>query len=160
MTKRGKPQEATQDVVTEVSRLDMLEGFVELVSERYGYWMARRLTQSEMSEKCKTELTAVREKNKDLNKHIAEYIENATPELKDSILKEQKELKDLGEVASKATKPFRDKISPLAQAQRYCDTVTIPDSLKELGKPIVPRFSLSEWVSKALEATKNKKRRK
>jgi hypothetical protein len=37
---KAKTQVAEAEAV-EVSRLDMLEAFSELVGERYGYWMAR-----------------------------------------------------------------------------------------------------------------------
>jgi len=137
----------------------MLEGFADLVGERFGYWMGRRLQQQSMSEKCKIELTAVREKSKSLREHVEELIAEEKPEVRVTIQQEQKELKDLRKTASDVTKPFREKIGELAKATKYCDNVTIPDSLKELGKPVAPRFSLSEWVSKALEAAKNKKKK-
>ena len=153
------PQVAVQTEQAEVTRLDMLEGFADLVGERFGYWMGRRLHQQEMAEKCKTELTAVREKSKSLREHIEEIIEEEKPEVRETIKTERKELITLRKTASEVTKPFREKISELAKATKYCDNVTIPDSLKELGKPVAPRFSLSEWVSKALEAAKNKKKK-
>jgi ubiquinone biosynthesis protein UbiJ len=145
--------------VNGVSRVDLLEGFADLVGERMGYWMGRRLQGQEMSDKCKTELTAVRDKSKSLREHVAELISEEKPEVRDAIKAEQKELTGLRKTASEATKPFRTKISELTKAVKYCDTVTIPDSLKELGKAVAPRFSLSEWVSKALEAAKNKKKK-
>ena len=60
--------------------------------------------------------------------------------------------------ADEAKKPFLEKIKPLAQAQKYCDNVAIPDSLKGLGHPVQPIFSLSKWMTKALEQTKQKKK--
>jgi len=137
----------------------MLEGFADLVGERFGYWMARRMQGQEMSDKCKAELTAVREKSKSLREHVAELISEEKPEVRETIKAEQKELISLRKTASEVTKPFREKIGELAKAVKFCDTVTIPDSLKELGKPVAPRFSLSDWVSKALEAAKNKKKK-
>jgi hypothetical protein len=38
------------------------------------------------------------------------------------------------------------------------DNVAIPDSLKELGYPVEPRFSLSEHVKKALESQRKRKK--
>jgi hypothetical protein len=136
----------------------MLEGFLELVGERFGYWMGRRLTQQEMSEKCKEEIKAVREKNKQLSENIEAFLETPTDDLKTTIKANQKDLASLRKVAAEKTKPFRDKIAPLAKAQKYCDNVCIPDSLKELGKPAVPRFNLSDWITKALETTQKKKK--
>jgi len=175
--KRQKPQGAETQVMAEeavpkaediqkyfapvngVSRIDLLEGFAELVGERFGYWMGRRMHQQEMSDKCKTELTAVRDKSKSLRGHVADLVEEEKPEVRDAIKAEQKELTGLRKTASEVTKPFRTKISELTKAVKYCDVVTIPDSLKELGKSVAPRFSLSEWVGKALEAAKNKKKK-
>lgn len=141
------------------TRVDLLEGFADLVGERMGYFMGRRLKQQEMSKTCEKELKAVRDMNSSLHNHIVDLIEEEKPELRDTIHKEQKELKGLQKTAADVTKPFRDKIGELAKAVKYCDNVFIPDSLKELGKPVAPRFSLSEHVSKALESAAKKRKR-
>jgi hypothetical protein len=148
----------TAETVTEPSRLDLLEAFAELVGERWGYWMGRRLTQQEMTEKCKNEIKVVRETSKALNESIEKLIRAEDPEVRTTIQTQRADLKNAKEIAGEARKPFQDKIAPLAQAQKYCDSVAIPDSLKELGHPVQPRFSLSEWVGKAVE--QNKKRKK
>jgi len=66
-------------------------------------------------------------------------------------------LKTAREALSKVAKPFRDKISPLAKAQKYLDNVAIPDGLKELGTQVQPRFSLSNWMNDTLAKQKEKK---
>ena len=71
---KAKTQVAEAEAI-EVSRLDMLEAFTELVGERYGYWMARRLTQQEMNESVKEEAKAYRETRKAINTAIATYID-------------------------------------------------------------------------------------
>jgi hypothetical protein len=136
----------------------MLEAFAELVSERYGYFMARRLTQQDMAEKTKDETKAVREKAKQLSENITSYINEPTDDLRTAIRANQKDVEALRKTAATARKPFQDKIKPLAQAQKYCDAVAIPDSLKELGHPVAPIFKLSEWMGKALEQSKQKKK--
>jgi hypothetical protein len=138
----------------------MLEAFAELVSERYGYWMGRRLTQQDMSEQCKEELKAVRDKRTELSDNIDQFLETPIDDLKTTIKANQKDLASLRKVVAEKTKPFREKIAPLAKAQRYCDNVCIPDSLKELGHPVAPRFSLSDWIEKALDAEKAQKKKK
>lgn len=137
----------------------MLEAFAELVAERYGYFTARRLTQQDMSEKCKTEIEAVNAKRKAINENIEKLLEGEDPEARKTIKAETKELKTLKATADEAKKPYLEKIKPLAQAQKYADNVAIPDSLKELGHPVQPRFSLSDWMTKALEQTKQKKKK-
>lgn len=137
----------------------MLEAFAELVAERYGYFTARRLTQQDMSEKCKTEIEAVNAKRKEINENIEKLLEGEDAEARSSIKAETKELKALKETADTVKKPFLEKIKPLAQAQKYADNVAIPDSLKELGYPVQPRFSLSDWMTRALEQSKQKKKK-
>ncbi|MGA2767989.1 MAG: hypothetical protein ABSF24_06700 [Candidatus Bathyarchaeia archaeon] len=155
---RRNAQTAETQVVTEPSRLDLLEAFAELVAERWGYFMGRRLTQQEMTEKCKNEIKAAREKSKALNGSIEKLIKGEDPEVRAMIETQRADLKNAKEIAGEARKPFQQKIAPLAQAQKYCDNVAIPDSLKELGHPVTPRFSLSEWVGKAVEQNKRKKK--
>ena len=155
---RTQRAETVQETA-EVTKTDMLDAFAELVAERYGYFTARRLTQQDMSEKCKVEIEAVNEKRKDMNENIEKLLEAEDTEARSAIKVQAKELKTLKEAADKVKEPFLEKIKPLAQAQKYCDSVAIPDSLKELGHPVQPRFSLSDWMNKALEQSKQKKKK-
>lgn len=150
---------AVSAAVTEVTRLDLLEGFADLVSERMGYWAGRRSKQTEMAEKCKTELEALRKKRGEIADGIEELLEKEDQATRDAIHTARKELKPLMKKAKNATQPFREKIGELAKAVKLLDNVTIPDSLKELGKQVVPRFSLSEHVAKALAAQAKRKKR-
>ena len=158
MPKHGQRAETVLETA-EVTKTDMLEAFAELVAERYGYFTARRLTQQDMSEKCKVEVEAVNEKRKALNENIEKLLEAEDAEARSAIKVQAKELKTLKEAADTVRKPFLEKIKPLSQAQKYCDNVAIPDSLKELGHPVQPRFSLSDWMNRALEQSKQKKKK-
>ena len=136
--------------------LSLLRGFRDLVGERWGYFVGRRMTQADMSDKTKAERKKVTEIRKGINDNFESFIEGETP-AKDfiaSYIKAQKELKDAREVVSKKAKPFREKIKPLRKAQAYLDVVAIPDALKELGTPVQPRFSLSKWVKNAMQTEK------
>jgi len=132
----------------------LLRGFRDLIGERWGYFLGRRLTQQDMNQKTEAERKAVAEIRKDITgdnlKTIISKADIGTYENKLS------DLKTARETLSKATKPFREKISPLAKAQRYLDNVAIPDALKELGTPVQPRFSLSKWIGDALASAKKK----
>jgi hypothetical protein len=141
------------------TRVDMLEAFTELVAERYGYFTARRLTQQDMSEKCKAELEAVNAKRKAMNENIEKLLEAEDEEARTNYKAQAKDLKTLKEEADIAKKPFLEKIKPLSTAQKYCDSVAIPDFLKELGHPVQPVFKLSDWMNKALEQSKQKKKK-
>jgi len=149
------PPKTKQDTVPAVVDTQALqEAFVELVAERWGYYVGRRLTQQEMATATKDQAKAVRELVKTVNTKIEEYIENASDDLKTEILTGRKSLAEAKKTVKEARAPFMKKIAPLAKAVRYCDSVAIPDSLKELGHPIQPRFSLSEWVQDAIKPKK------
>lgn len=138
------PKEIQQEVT-------MLRGFRDLVGERWGYFLGRRMTQAELNDKTKEERKAVREIRKDITDNLEGYIKNSDI---DTYLSKTKDLKGAREVVSKKAKPFREKINPLSKAQRYLDTVAIPDALKELGTPVQPRFSLSKWITEAMKSEK------
>lgn len=144
-------------------RLNLLEGFKDIVHERFGYLAGRKVKQTEMSDATKKESKAVNELSKTIRTKTAEFLDTPTTEIKDTIVKAQRELGKAGKDISGARKvlrdvksPFLEKIKPLNKAIRYMDGVVIPDSLKELGKPLQPMFQLSKWVNDALEATKKK----
>jgi len=146
-------QSAKQETVPVV---DLQEAFIELVGERYGYWVGRRLTQQEMTTATKEQAKTVRELTKTVNEAIEAFIESPSDDLRTKIATTRKTLANAKKTVKEARAPFQKKMTPLAKAVRYCDNVAIPDSLKELGHPIQPRFSLSEWVQTAI-AQKPKK---
>ena len=155
MKQKMAPAQAVQ--VPQEDRLALLDTFAELVSERWGYFIARRLVQKDASEKTKVERKAATEAAKAFAESMVAL--RKTPNEANAKLVAQKEevAKDARKVVANARKPFNEKIKPLASIVKYCDSVAIPDSLKELGHQVVPRFSLSEWATKAVEQTKRKK---
>lgn len=149
--------EAQTVQVPQEDRLALLEAFAELVSERWGYYMARRLTQKDANEKTKVERKTSTESAKAVTESIEALIKTPNDANAKTVTANRDALKDARKVVAIARKPFNEKIKPLASAVKYCDSVAIPDSLKELGHAVVPRFSLSEWATKAVEQTKKKK---
>jgi len=155
------PQRGTQATAQAVAipveeEVKLLRGFRDLVGERFGYFMGRRLTQQDMTEKTEAERKAVAEIRKDITgDNLKKIVADGDIKVYESKLSA---LKTARETLSKASKPFRDKISPLAKAQRYLDNVAIPDALKELGTPVQPRFALSKWIDSALASAKKKKK--
>lgn len=149
-------QTETEAVVVEgqPTRLELLTGFVEVVSERFGYFMARRITQKDMTEKTKEEAKKAREVMKTIVDNVEKLIKNPEQETAETIIAKREELKEARKVLKEVRKPFNEKMKPLAQAIKYIDNVAIPDSLKELGYAVAPRFKLSDWVEKAVEQTK------
>jgi len=159
LPQKGQSAQATaaQAVAIPVEQeVVLLRGFRDLVGERYGYFLGRRLTQQEMTQKTEAERKAVAEIHKAITgdnlKTIIAKADIKTYETKLS------EMKSARETFSKVAKPFREKISPLAKAQRYLDNVAIPDALKELGTPVQPRFSLSKWITDAIASASKKKK--
>ena len=139
--------EQRKEVLGHLQEYTMLTGFRDLVGERAGYDLGRRLTQADMSEKTKEERKTAREIRKEITDSLEEYIKNSDI---DTYLSKRKDLKTAREVVSKKSKPFREKISPLTRALKYLDNTAIPDALKELGTPVQERFSLSDWIKKAM----------
>jgi len=149
-------EKAKADAVPVVDIQALQEAFVELVNERWGYYVGRRVTQQDMTSATKDQAKTVRDLAKSVNTAIEEYIANASDDLRTQILNGRKAVADAKKTLKTARAPFQKKMTPLAKAVRYMDNVAIPDSLKELGHPIQPRFSLSDWVQTAI-AQKPKK---
>ncbi len=152
-----QPKVAQETVQVAEDKLALLEAFAELVSERWGYFTARRLTQKDANEKTKEERKKSTEASKALTESIETLIKSPSEANSKKVTSCRDVLKDARKLIASARKPFNEKIKPLASAIKYCDSVAIPDSLKELGHPVVPRWSLSEWANKAVEQTKKKK---
>jgi len=145
------PREKAKQETVPVDMQALQEAFVELVGERWGYYVARRLTQQDMTTATKDQAKAVRDLAKTVNTAIEEYIAEPSDDLRTQIINGRKSVAEAKKTLKTARTPFMAKMSPLAKAVRYCDNVAIPDSLKELGHPIQPRFSLSEWAQKAIQ---------
>jgi len=154
---KGNVEAQAVTVEAETSRLDLLEAFAELVSERFGYYTARRMKQAEMNEATADIRKEMRETRKSLATAIEEYIKEPNDGLRETIFKCRKAIEEKKPVLKKKKEPYLKAIRPLNKAVRYMDNVAIPDSLKELGHPVKPRFSLSEWVKKAIESQKKRK---
>jgi len=154
LSKKTIPATAQTVTIPVEEEVKLLRGFRDLVGERFGYFMGRRLTQQDMTEKTAAERKAVSEIRKEIRDNIPAWIKNA--DVKTYTVK-QDALKTAAEALTKVSKPFREKIAPLSKAQKYLDNVAIPDALKELGTPVQPRFSLSKWIGDAIASQKKKK---
>jgi hypothetical protein len=156
------PQQMTETVTVPVEaqaaadRLADLEAFANLVSERFGYWTARRLISHEASEKTAAERKKATEAAKEVSKAVEILIKQPSETNAKDVASKREVLKEKRKIVADARKPFNEKMKPLAQAVKICDSVAIPDALKVLGKTVVPRFSLSEWCGKAVEQTQRK----
>ena len=150
----AEPQ--TEVIVESTNKLEMLETFAGLISERWGYVFGRKINTAEANKAVKADATKAREIGATFKEGLATLRKVPTPENAKALDATEEELKKARNVVAVARKPFNEKNKPLVQAIKYLDNVAIPDSLKEIGHPIQPRFSLSEWIGKAVEASKKK----
>ena len=141
----------TAQIPKEISKeLTLLRGFRDLLAERTGYMFGAKALSTTMSEKTEKERKVVTDKGKSVKEAFTTLIEQPTKQHSENFLQVQKELVDAQKVNKKAGEPHMAKITPLRRAVRYIDVVAVPDALKQLGSPVLPRFSLSDWVSKAI----------
>jgi len=150
------PKQATVEAVPEAEvsvdqELALLRGFRDLVAEGLGYYLGAKAVTAEASEKTKDLRKKANSIRKEINSHLEEWIKNADIE---SYTAKTTELAEAREALKKAMKPFNEKKNPLNKAWRYCVNVAFPDSLKELGAPVQPRFSLSKWIESAIQKKK------
>jgi hypothetical protein len=139
--------------------LTLLRGFRDLVGQRWGVFVGRRLKQQEMSEKTEAERKAVNEVRKEIKKNIPDWITNGDKASYDAKMKELKTTSEAHSKAKEAT-GILPVIKTLAQGQRYLDNEAIPNALSELGTPVQPAFSLAEWLKNRLEEQKKAKKSK
>lgn len=137
--------------------LMLLRGFRDLVAERVAYSMGVQAINEEAREKTESERKAVNEARKYLKENLETFIANADMEgYKNALSQIEKASKALRE----ARKPFLEKITPLRRGINYIDKVAVPQSLETLGVKVQPRFSLSDYIAKAIEERKKKARKK
>ena len=147
-------QTAVEAVEAEVSvdqELALLRGFRDLVAEGLGYYLGAKAVQAEASEKTKEQRKKANSIRKEINSKLEEWIKNADIE---SYKAKTTEYAEARAKLREAMKPFNEKKNPLNKAWRYCVNVAFPDALKELGAPVQPRFSLSEWIESAISKKK------
>lgn len=141
----------TEQIPKEIeNELTLLRGFKDLVAERSGYFFGAKMLTKTMSKETSKERKAVRETSKSLNEAVSQLIEEPTKPNSKTVQNLQTQLKDARKKNKKARKPHVEKISPLRKATKYIDVVAVPDALKELGQPVQPSFSLSDWIAKAI----------
>jgi len=143
-------------VPAQPTRLELLESFKDLVAERWGYLVARKSKQSEANKAVKADATKARDITKESKEALDALVKTPSEATSTTYTEKLSALKTARKVVADGRKPYNEAIKPLSSAIRYVDNVAIPDSLKELGSPVTPRFSLSSWCAKAVEASKKK----
>lgn len=145
-------QTQTVQIPVEVQEeLENLRGFRDLLAERTGYMLGRKIKQGEMNDATKTERKKANGIRKVIKEGIPQWIADSNVT---EYEKQTSALVDASEIVTKKSKPFRTQIAPLTKAVKYMDNVAIPESLKLLGVTIQPTFSLSDFMQAELEKQK------
>jgi hypothetical protein len=163
MTKGQKAQQSAQVEVPAVQstselvgeqRVQMLEGFADLVAEQYGYMLAKKEIQKEQNEKTAADRKKFSEAGKTISEKVELLIETPTKETADEIKTTRKERANIAGLLKKAREPFQEKAKPITAALKHIAKVAVPDALHYLGKTVVPRFTVSEEIQAGIEAEK------
>jgi len=123
--------------------------FIDLVAERYGYYVAKRLKLSEMMKATKTERSLVRALGQKIGSLFSEYITEGK-DVRAEIKADQEELAKARATLKAKSKPYYDAIRPLNKALSYLDKEVIPQRLEQLGKPVKPIFKVDPAILKAI----------
>lgn len=149
------PQEpavkSTSDL-TQKQRVAMLEGYVALDAELYGYKYAKKETQVEQNKATAGDRKKFSESGKTITENIEKLIEMPTKETAEVITATRKERANVAKLLKEARKPFAEKAKPLNAAIKYIEKVAKPDALHYLGITVVPQFKVSEEVQAGIEA--------
>jgi hypothetical protein len=129
--------------------------FINVVSERWGYYFGKRAVQSELMKATTVERATVRALGQKISAKISEYMENGT-DVREEVRSLQGELAKARAVLKEKSSPFYEKIRPLNKALTYLDKTAIPQAIEQVtGEKVVPRFQVSDYIVKAI--TKPKK---
>ena len=116
---KGQTQATTQVQAIPVEQeLTLLRGFRDLVGERFGYFLGRRLTQQDMNEKTEAERKAVSEVRKTIKDNIPTWIKNADVK---TYTAKQEALKTVAQTLTDAPNHSERR---LAHSQKHRDTWT------------------------------------
>ena len=134
-----------------------IQNFIDVVVERYGYYFGKRKIQSELFKATKEERSTIRNLRKTIQNLVNEMVYDGKDNRK-AIKELQRKLFDArNELKRKAT-PYYEKIRPLTKAISLMDKEIIPQKIQEItGKPLEPRYTLSEWLRKKLTEKEQKK---
>ena len=144
------------EISAQPTRLEMLEMFADLVAEQVGYKLGRKANVSEANKTVKADATKAREIGKEFKEAISALRKEPNEANAKTADEKENALVAQRKVVAKARKPFNEKNKPLTDGVKYIENIALPDSLKELGKTVAPRFSLSDWAKKAVDASKKK----
>jgi hypothetical protein len=138
--------------LTQKQRVAMLEGYVALDAELYGYKYAKKETQIEQNKATASDRKKFSEAGKTISENIEKLIETPTKETAEAITATRKSRANVAKLLKEARKPFAEKAKPLNAAIKYIEKVAKPDALHFLGITVVPQFKVSEEVQAGIEA--------
>jgi hypothetical protein len=132
--------------LTGKQRVAMLEGYVALDAELYGYKYAKKEVQVDQNKATASDRKKFSEAGKTISETIEKLIEAPVVETAEAIKQTRKERANVAKLLKEARKPFAEKAKPLNQAIKYIEKVAKPDALHYLGITVVPQFKISQEV--------------
>jgi len=132
--------------------------FIETVSERWGYYTAKRLIMGELMKATKDERAEVRQLGREVAEKIELFLNKPQKELREAIDSLRGRLAKVREVLREKSAPYYQRMRPLNKALSFLDKVVIPQQIETVtGKAVTPRYRVSKDI---LEAIKPKKKAK
>lgn len=138
--------------LTQKQRVTMLEGYVALDAEQYGYKLAKKEVQADSKKATASDSKKFSATGKTISENLEKLIETPTVETAQVIKTTRLERANIAKLLKKAREPFTEKSKPLNKAIKYIEKVAKPDALHYLGITVVPTFSISQEVQDGIAA--------
>ena len=151
-TEAVTPAVQSTSELTSKQRVTMLEGYVALDAELYGYKLAKKEVQADSNKATASDRKKFSEAGKQISENVEKLIELPTVETADAIKTARKERASVAALLKKAREPFTTKAKPLNKAIKYIEKVAKPDALHYLGITVVPVFKISQEVEDGIAA--------
>lgn len=130
--------------------------FINVVSERWGYYFGKRAVQSELMKATTVERATVRATGQKISALIGQYLSEGK-DVRSEVSELQGELAKARATLKAKSSPFYEKIRPLNKALTYLDKTAIPQAIEQVtGEKVMPRFQVSDYIVKAITKPKKK----
>lgn len=145
--KKGRTKEMEQ---TSVQIPQEVAGLISVVSERWGYYFAKRVKSAELMKATSPERQKVTKLGKAISEKVGEWMANGT-DTRAEITALQTQLGQARAELKEKSAPYYEVMKPLSGAISYLDKILIPSQLQTVtGQPIVPKFQVSADILKAI----------
>jgi len=131
---------------------------VNVVAERWGYYLGKRTIQSELMKATTIERAKVRAVGQMISAKMNEYLNSGT-DVRQEVAELQSQLAEARTTFKAKATPFYEKIKPLNKVLTFLDKTVIPQAIEQAThEKLTPRFQVSDYVLKALAPKPRKKK--